>query len=63
MDTSRIRRNRTLQPNKHLILFHIYGIREPGGKIVYAPNKAREMGKIMAQRVANKLKLNLDVKQ
>ena len=61
MGTSRTRENQTNQLNKSVFLFHKYGIKPNGNKIIDIEDDAGEIGKLMAQKVAKKLKLNLNV--
>lgn len=61
MKTMRTRKTQPPQLNKSVFLFHRYGIHQHGPKTLGASYEAREIGKIMALKVAKKLKLNLDV--
>lgn len=61
MDASRKRHNQTVQPSKSVFLFHRLGIKQHGTKMVSTPDDPREIGGTMAQEVAKKLKLNLDI--
>ena len=61
MKTIRTLKPQTHQLNRSVFLFHSYGIKQHHSKIVDTPEEARKIGKIMAQKVAKKLKLNLDI--
>ena len=57
-------RNRKTQPSqgsKSALLFHRYRIHRGGAKRYGRPYEAKERGKAMADEVAEKVKLNLDV--
>lgn len=61
MKTMRNRKTQPSQLNKSALPFHKYRIHQSDAKASDKPYEAREIGKAMADEVAEKLKLNLDV--
>jgi hypothetical protein len=54
-------RNRKTQPNKSVFPLYKYRTHQHDAEAPSTPYEAREIGKAMAHKVAEKVKLNLDV--
>jgi hypothetical protein len=61
MDRMKTPKHLTSQPDKSMFLFHNYGAKRHDTKTAHTQDEIREMGRIMGQKVAKKLKLNLDI--
>jgi hypothetical protein len=61
MKVMRNRKPQLRQVSRSAFLFHKYRIRQRDAKTYGRPCEARELGKAMADEVAEKVKLNLDV--